>query len=156
MEFNAKSIIGRLKKALNLKTDEDLSAFLGIARTTVSSWKQRNTLDIQLIVEKCGLLDYNHILVNNANCVDSKQEKSNPSAIEVNKIALNYNIIEIIEPYLIKIGKLERTIELLKEQIRGERINNSDVLIEESLKSSERERRLKKSALDISAAAGRG
>lgn len=149
MIFDAKSIISRLKSLLNIKTDEELSAFLGVARTTISSWKQRNTLDIQLIIEKCGDIDYNHILVDKAKCVNSRNSKPNDRIESGRPYISNKELLEIIEPYLVKIGKLERTIEILKEHSKQERLSVSDMFEYANKKSEETEGRLKKSTIAI-------
>jgi hypothetical protein len=46
-------IINRLKVGLSLKSDKNLSDFLGIKPTTLSSWRTRDTLDYDLIFTKC-------------------------------------------------------------------------------------------------------
>lgn len=51
--MNKELIINRLKAVLNLQTDKALADYLGINKSTVSCWYSRNTLDFDLIFQKC-------------------------------------------------------------------------------------------------------
>lgn len=59
---NVKFLLNRLKSALNLTTDVELSSFLGISTQGISSWRSRNTIDYDLIFTKCGHLDLNWLI----------------------------------------------------------------------------------------------
>lgn len=61
-KIELKNIIKRLKKELNIKTDSSLSAHLGLSENTITTWKQRGTFNLSLIVDKCGELDLNYIV----------------------------------------------------------------------------------------------
>lgn len=63
---NAISVIERLKKALKIKTDIELSEFLNIKPNTISTWKKRNSVDFDSIITICELyeLDLNEIFLN--------------------------------------------------------------------------------------------
>ncbi len=50
---NATNTLIRLKNLLNINTDSKLSKFLNIKPNTISSWKKRNTLDYNKIINKC-------------------------------------------------------------------------------------------------------
>ena len=52
-------ILGRIKKAFNLKRDLDLALFLGVDQSTISNWKSRGSLDYDLIISKCKKTDLN-------------------------------------------------------------------------------------------------
>lgn len=49
----ATSVLTRLKKALNVQTDAELSEILGVKPNTIASWKKRNTMDHLAIVAIC-------------------------------------------------------------------------------------------------------
>ncbi|WP_313806418.1 helix-turn-helix domain-containing protein [Flavobacterium sp.] len=49
----AKNTIKGLKKSLNVKTDLELAKILDVKPNTISTWKKRNTLDYQKIIQKC-------------------------------------------------------------------------------------------------------
>ena len=78
--LNANLILTKLKKALKVNTDIQLSEFLNIKPNTISSWKKRNTLDYSSIISICGLyeIDLNKIFLNQ----DSRKENYGDYALE--------------------------------------------------------------------------
>lgn len=46
-------ILKRLKAVLNLQTDKALAEFLGITKATLSGWYSRNSMDYDLVFDKC-------------------------------------------------------------------------------------------------------
>lgn len=62
MQAEIGNIVKRLKKSLNIKTDSQLSIYLGLSENTITTWKQRGTFNLSLIIEKCGELDLNYII----------------------------------------------------------------------------------------------
>jgi hypothetical protein len=62
--LNANLILKRLKKALQINTDIELSKLLDIKPNTISTWKKRDTLDYSAIISICNLyeIDLNKIL----------------------------------------------------------------------------------------------
>lgn len=62
MFLDKKLIFSRLKSAYCLKSDATLSRFLGIAPTTLASWKKRNTFDFDIIYSKCEDIDWNYLI----------------------------------------------------------------------------------------------
>lgn len=63
--LNANLILGRLKKALKINRDIQLSEFLNVRPNTISTWKKRNTLDYNAIISICELyeIDLNEIFL---------------------------------------------------------------------------------------------
>ncbi len=61
--LNVESIVKRAREVLNLKTDSELAAFLGVSRATVSNWSARNRIDFHLLLKKMGEFDLNWLLV---------------------------------------------------------------------------------------------
>jgi hypothetical protein len=61
--LNANFILKKLKKALKISTDIQLSEFLNIKPNTISTWKKRNSLDYASIISICELyeIDLNEI-----------------------------------------------------------------------------------------------
>ena len=55
-------IIDRLKKELGIIRDKELSEKLGVSHQVVSAWKTRNTVNIELIIEKYPQIDLNYVL----------------------------------------------------------------------------------------------
>jgi len=50
--FNVDAILQRLRSLLKINNDMQLSHYLNISQNTIYSWRNRNVIDIQLIVEK--------------------------------------------------------------------------------------------------------
>lgn len=48
---SAKEIIERMKSALGATSDQDLADLIGVAKTTVSSWRQRNSIPYKVCVK---------------------------------------------------------------------------------------------------------
>ena len=55
-------ILSRIKKAYNLKNDAMLAKFLGIKPSTLSGWYSRNTIDFDLMFEKCKQINFDWLL----------------------------------------------------------------------------------------------
>jgi|GEM_PF-1471988 len=50
---NANKILERLKQVTGIKKDIELAKFLGLSRSTISTWKTRQTIDYNLLFMKC-------------------------------------------------------------------------------------------------------
>ena len=55
-------ILARIKEGCNLKSDTELAHFLGIAKTTLSNWRSRDSIDYNLVLSKCEHVDLNWLL----------------------------------------------------------------------------------------------
>ena len=60
--LNVQGIVKRAKEAMNFRTDLELARYLGIARSTLSNWMSRNSIDYPLVLEKMKEVDYNWLL----------------------------------------------------------------------------------------------
>ena len=49
--INIEEVINKLKKIFNVKTDVELSRKLGFSDRVVTTWKQRNTLNFEKVIE---------------------------------------------------------------------------------------------------------
>lgn len=52
--INKALILNKIKNYLNFRTEAQFADFLGLKRTTLSSWYSRNSIDYELLYEKCG------------------------------------------------------------------------------------------------------
>ncbi len=57
-----KLFLDRLKKYIGVKSDRELSVFLGLSKNTVSMWKQRSSVDYDLIIDKCTDVSIDYLL----------------------------------------------------------------------------------------------
>src|SRR6476620_5359325 len=66
---NANLILQKLKFALKVRTDIELSEILNVKPNTISSWKKRDTLDYSGIIAICELyeIDLNDIFYSKSN-----------------------------------------------------------------------------------------
>jgi len=91
------SVLDKLKEFFNIKNDKDLSIKLGFKESTVNSWRQRNTLNFQKVIEVAikNNIDLNYLFNPNFNNINVKNE-------------LDELIEEFIFYYLKKEKKLDR------------------------------------------------
>lgn len=74
--FSSKDIINRLKIALDIKTDNDLSERLTINKSTLSNWKNRNTLDFDLVFSICEHINIDWLLTGDGNMLKPSKQQS--------------------------------------------------------------------------------
>lgn len=60
--FSSREIIIRLKKAMDIQSDNALAESLGISRGTLSNWKVRNSIDFGLVFSKCKQVSIDWLL----------------------------------------------------------------------------------------------
>jgi SOS-response transcriptional repressor LexA len=66
-------IIDRLKLALGITKNKELADILGISANTVSSWKSRDSIDLELIVAKCESVSVDWLLRGEGEPTDSRE-----------------------------------------------------------------------------------
>jgi len=76
-KINIKDIIVRLKDALNVDTDSELSGLLGITKRNIAAWKQRNSIDYQFMLEFAAMSNINidWLFFGKDNQIHSKKDK---------------------------------------------------------------------------------
>ena len=60
--LNVQEIVKRAKQVMKFKTDLELAQYLGVARSTLSNWMVRNSIDYPLLLNKMQDVDYNWLL----------------------------------------------------------------------------------------------
>lgn len=60
---NKTCILNKIKEFYGLKTNKELSEFLGVTKQTISNWYSRNTLDYDIILTKCKDVDLHWLLL---------------------------------------------------------------------------------------------
>lgn len=127
-EINNKSLIlNRIKFAENLKTDTELAEFLGVMKATVSNWHRRNTIDYDIIIQKCSHLDLEWLITGKerTNTNEGNQAVSEPlpkyiSTSKCSNCIINESIIieknKQIELQSKLIGRLEELLKVKKKK----------------------------------------
>lgn len=96
MSINKSEILDNIKSLYNLKTDTQLAEKLGVKSQTISTWRNRNSIDIELIYSKCEFIDGNYLLSGKGEILRSKTKKININKIlnyiQSNKEDLNNNV----------------------------------------------------------------
>lgn len=94
---NTKGIIKKLKGFLKIKTDLELSNILGVKPNTISSWKKRNSLQFESIIELCEKhrIDLNELFYSER--VMYKNEKTK-SAKEVRLVSSELHFQYLLDP----------------------------------------------------------
>lgn len=52
-------ILDKVKNACNYSTDKDLAEFLGVTQNLISTWRVRNKVNFEVLIDKCVHLDFN-------------------------------------------------------------------------------------------------
>lgn len=67
--FDSRLIIERMKQVLELKEDKELREFFGVAQSTFSSWKNRNAIPFETVINFSleHNLDLNWLILGNSN-----------------------------------------------------------------------------------------
>lgn len=75
---SAKGVIRRLKEFLKIKTDLELATILGVKPNTISSWKKRNSLQFETIIELCkkSNIDLNELFYSDVINYKSERQKT--------------------------------------------------------------------------------
>lgn len=96
--LNVGIMLDRLKKHFNFKTDTELAKKLGMNLSTLSSWKGRNTFDINEIFSFCVThgINFQWLLTGEVNYNSSSGDK--------------YSVSEDIQKYEVKIYELEKEL----------------------------------------------
>lgn len=74
--ISSKDAIERLKKGLNLSSDNALAELLGISKATLSNWKSRNSIDIPLVFSKCEQISIDWLLTGHGPMLKATTQES--------------------------------------------------------------------------------
>ncbi len=116
------SIIERLRVYYEVDTDTSLASFLGVRQNTISSWRSRGAIDLELIITKCDNINLNWLFFEEGPVyrrdINSKTPNNQPNGLS--NMLLKQTISEKeekIESLNREIGKLQNQIESLKKLI---------------------------------------
>jgi hypothetical protein len=114
--YNVNEILDRIKKILNFKTDTELSEYLKINTTTISSWRSRNHIDLIRIFEELKNINLNWLLFDNDEMINLGW---NIVKEPIEAYQNENNMIQEIKIRDDEISKLRSQIELLKDIINS-------------------------------------
>lgn len=80
--LNVQEIVKRAKEFMGFKTDLELAQYLGIARSTLSNWMNRNSIDYPLILEKMKNVDYNWLFTGRGK-PEKREAEANGQEVEI-------------------------------------------------------------------------
>lgn len=121
-------MLNRLKRFLKIKSDRELSNYLGLSQNTISMWKQRDSIDYDLILEKCPDISIDYLL-----------SGVKPELISERNRVLNYFQIPILQMDLEKVEP-PKTDEILERNTNAKiaelenQINNIYSILSQKLK----------------------
>ncbi|TWP30545.1 peptidase S24 [Apibacter muscae] len=122
--MNKALILNRIKEYNDFKTDKELASFLGISKSTLSNWYNRNSIDYDLVFSKCVQIDKNWLLTGKGKML--KEEKE--SDIIINPIVINRktkdSLKEIQEIPLYNLHATAGLVELFKGSNQDAIIDN--------------------------------
>jgi len=116
VKLDKKLIISRIKSAYNLKSDTKLADFLDIPPTTLSSWKARNSIDIDIIYAKCVDINWNYLI----NGIGETFNTQNEGSELIESGGQNTNLEMMVE---ILMREIKRMREELDNRSSGEQIS---------------------------------
>lgn len=90
--LNASLVLNKIKKALKISSDKQLSEILNIKPNTISTWKKRDTLDYRIIISICELyeIDLNEIFYDSGNHFDKNKSYLTDTPLICREIQFQY------------------------------------------------------------------
>jgi len=93
---NANKIIERAIKACGFKTAKELADYLEVDPTTISTWKKRNSIDLDVLLAKCEHINYNWLLTGEGEMFKNERKEAFKQDKAPFKRSLNGDTEELI------------------------------------------------------------
>lgn len=100
MRISANDIITRLKSALKIKSDAELADVMNITASGLSTWKRRDSVDHNAIIEVCvkNNIDLNGIFVGSVGVLPTERKESphvrNKDELLIESLQRNVSLLE--------------------------------------------------------------
>lgn len=107
-------VIERVKVFLGVKTDTELSNLLNIKQNTISAWRKRGNLNLEIIIPVCAGVDFNWLLYGTGN-----MQRGEPEAITDKVLALLNDMDDEQKRDVLRYTEKERLIHELTAKIRA-------------------------------------
>lgn len=99
-----KFILDNLKKAYNIQTDTALAKLLGLTQGAIANWKQRGTVNFDLILKKCDNISLDYLIsgkeprfLEEKNQLKKNGMVNNTGLLKIDNIAMEEKISELRE-----------------------------------------------------------
>ena len=131
MSQKANNLIDRLKAELFIKKDKDLCMLLGIKHNTLSTWKKRDTLDFNKILELCEKhnLDLNYIFFEEEENMQEENKKAGVDKSLLTPLVKNIRTNKINQFFNTQLVNTNRHISIFYNQVGNDDKNISGKLI---------------------------
>lgn len=117
--FSSNDILSRLKTVLSVDTDTELADFLGIKKTTLSNWRNRNSIDLPLVFSFCEQINIDWLVTGRGQPTFQPNNDSPTSAHNKDNDETKY--LDRIVNQAEEIGRLkERIAQLEREKNNSE------------------------------------
>jgi hypothetical protein len=131
-------VLERIKVAKKLPTDAQLSHFLGVKPNTISTWKARNSIDIDIVFAKCEDLNMDWLLTGKGAMLREVSADKPPAAPAAAPATMPEQVPavaalkEIISEQASAIAALNREIGAAKEENKHILQQNADLIAQNS------------------------
>jgi transcriptional regulator with XRE-family HTH domain len=113
--FSTDEIIKRLKQITGEKNERQLAARLGVAQSTMSTWKKRNSIDIKLIIEQFPAININYLIYGVSDEVI--KEEINTAKEEINTVKEETAIYKADDSVLMTKEEIENIKKIAKYEV---------------------------------------
>lgn len=136
--FSSTEILNRLKEALSTTSDTELADLLGIKKTTLSNWRNRNSIDLPLVFSFCEHINIDWLITGHGEMIKPTENLISRHPLKAASSQDDIqNIAKTVTPFLTDIADSKVTkntpgaIPLVSEKAAGGLINDENMNINE-------------------------
>lgn len=136
--FSSTEILNRLKEALSTTSDTELADLLGIKKSTLSNWRNRNSIDLPLVFSFCEHINIDWLITGRGEMIKPTENLISRHTLKVVSSQDDIqNIAKTVTPFLTDIADSIVTkntpgaIPLVSEKAAGGLINDENMNINE-------------------------
>lgn len=118
---NVDFILNEVKKRINASKDEDLAVFFGVKGGTVSAWRNRNSMNYELLLAKCreNEWDLNEIFTGKSTkCNNKTTINKNTATNPIMDDSIQSDLLKLLIQKDKEMNRMAEEIGTLKEHIR--------------------------------------
>lgn len=136
--FSSTEILNRLKEALSTTSDTELADLLGIKKTTLSNWRNRNSIDLPLVFSFCEHINIDWLITGHGEMIKSTEDLISRHPLRTASSQGDIqNIAKTVTPFITDIAdsivtkNIPGAIPLVSEKAAGGLINDENMNINE-------------------------